>query len=225
LRQFAPCAQINREPTAAEQEELDALATRGAELEQQAQALVEAPEWSPDEAELIDLEEHDIESRRKAIHEALKTWAPEAKAHARFIFTVSREGDIEIFRGVVRDADRKALTAAVPSNDYSRVGSALQLSPQLSAYVLEAAADDLKGSRAWKAIQQTKEAWRARLPQHQGEWLAWLIGLSPAELIECPRDLRRAGFGSKSGSPPAQEAASPLPRSLTANIDDVRRLY
>ena len=38
LRQFAPCPQINRKPTAAEQEELDALDRRAAELEQQAQA-------------------------------------------------------------------------------------------------------------------------------------------------------------------------------------------
>jgi hypothetical protein len=82
LRQFAPCAHVNRKPTAAEQEELDALARRGAELEQQAQALDDAPEWSPDEAEMIDLEEQDIAARRKAIHEALKTWTPEQKAHA-----------------------------------------------------------------------------------------------------------------------------------------------
>jgi ParB family chromosome partitioning protein len=66
LRQFAPCAHANRKPTAAEQEELDALARRAAELEQQAQALDDAPEWSPDEAEMIDLEEQDIAARRKA---------------------------------------------------------------------------------------------------------------------------------------------------------------
>ena len=42
-----------------------------AELEQQAQALDDAPEWSPDEAEMIDLEEQDIAARRKAIHTRL----------------------------------------------------------------------------------------------------------------------------------------------------------
>lgn len=75
LRQFAPCAHVAREPTIGEQEELDALARRSAELDQQAQALDDAPDWSPDEAKLIDLEEQDIEARRKAIHNALKTWA------------------------------------------------------------------------------------------------------------------------------------------------------
>jgi ParB family chromosome partitioning protein len=42
-------------------------------------------------------------------------------------------------------------------DEYPRTGSALQLSPQMSAYALKAAADDLKESRAWKAMQQAKE--------------------------------------------------------------------
>ena len=258
LRQFAPCAHVTREPTAAEQEELDALARRSAELDQQAQALDDAPEWSPDEAELIDLEEQDIEARRKAIHEGLKTWAPEAKAHAGVIVTISREGDVEVNRGLVREADRKALAAvtrqtrnagsgadsesaesaeSVPSTsapperrsagcsealakrlaahrtmalqamlvqnaavalaslvhvfvlrtfgaDYPREASALQVSPQLAAHALETAADDLKASRAWQAVQQAREAWRTRLPERQGDWLGWLIELPHAELVD-----------------------------------------
>ena len=115
LRQFAPCAHVNRKPTAAEQEELDALARRDAELEQQARALDDAPEWSPDEAEMIDLEEQDIAARREAIHEALKTWTPEQKAHAGAIVTISREGDVEVMRGLVRDEDRKAVAAGARS--------------------------------------------------------------------------------------------------------------
>jgi ParB family chromosome partitioning protein len=68
--------------------------------------------------------------------------------------------------------------------DYPREASALQVSPQLSTYALEAAADDLKTSRAWLAVQQAKEAWQARLPEQQGEWFGWLLGLSQADLIE-----------------------------------------
>lgn len=257
LRQFAPCAYTNRKPTAAEQEELDALERRGAELEQQAQALDDAPEWSPDEAEMIDLEEQDIAARRKVIHEALKTWTPEQKAHAGVIVTIGRDGDVEVMRGLVRDEDRKAIAAAVGAKgakqhrdpgvvgddegapsmsmaperrvpgcsdalmkrlaahrtiamqamlaqntavalaavvhvfvlrtfgaEYPREASALQVTPQLSAFALEAMADDLKASRAWNAMQQAKEAWRARLPEDQSEWLGWLIGLPPAELID-----------------------------------------
>lgn len=258
LRQFAPCAHVNRKPTAAEQEELNALARRDAELVQQSQALDDAPEWSPDEAEVIDLEEQDIAARRNAIHEALKNWTPEHKAHAGVIVTIGREGDVEVMRGLVRDEDRKAVAAGARSTgradrsacgrtdsdypsspsslpapgrrplgssealakrlaahrtmalqamlaqnaavalasvvhvfvlrtfgaDYPREASALQVSPQLSAYALEAVADDLKTSRAWQAVQQAKEAWQARLPEHQGEWFGWLIGLTQAELID-----------------------------------------
>lgn len=261
LRQFAPCVHTNRKPTAAEQEELDALDRRVAELEQQAQALDEAPEWSPDEAEMIELEEQDIAARRKVIHDALRTWTLEQKAHAGVIVTIGREGDVEVMRGLVRDEDRKAIAAAVRSKgakehrdpgdpgdaddgdegrpsmsmaakrrtpgcsdaltkrlaanrtmalqamlaqntavalasvvyvfvlrtfgaDYPREASALQVTPQLSAFALEAMADDLKASRAWKAVQQAKQAWRARLPEDQGEWLGWLIDLPQAELID-----------------------------------------
>ena len=258
LRQVAPCAHASRKPTTAEQEELDALAQRTAELEQQARALDDAPEWSPDDAEMIDLEEQDIAARRKAIHEALKTWTPEQKAHAGVIVTVGREGDVEVMRGLVRDEDRKAVDAGARSTgrvdrsahggtdsdhlgspsssaaperrplgcsealakrlaahrtmalqamlaqntavalasvvhvfvlrtfgaNYPREASAVQVSPQLSAYALEAAADDLKTGRAWQAVQQAKEAWQARLPEHQGEWFGWLIGLPQSELID-----------------------------------------
>ena len=112
LRQFTPCDHVLREATLQEQEELAALAQRGAELDQQAQALDDTPEWSADEAELVDLEEQDIAARRKAIHERLKTWAPEEKAHAGAIVTVSREGDVEVIRGLVREGDGKALASA-----------------------------------------------------------------------------------------------------------------
>jgi ParB family chromosome partitioning protein len=258
LRQFAPCAHVNREPTAAEQEELDTLERRDAELEQQAQALDDAPEWSPDEAEMIELEEQDIAARRKLIHEALKTWTPEQKLHAGVIVTIGHDGDVEVMRGLVGDEDRKGIAATlrqkgatedrgpedtrnddegapalpvVPERrapgcsealtkrlaahrtmalqamlaqnttvalaavvhvfvlrtlgaDYPREASALQVSPQLSAFALEAMADDLKASRAWQAVHQAREAWRARLPEHQGEWFGWLIDLSQAELID-----------------------------------------
>ena len=256
LRQFAPCAHVSRKATAEEKEDLDALGRRSAELEQQAQALDDAPEWSPDEAEMIDLEEQDIAARCKAVHEALKTWTPEQKANAGVIVTIGRCGDAEVMRGLVRDEDRKAIAAALRSKgatqhratddtgddnqgspssapegrapgcsealtkrlaahrtmalqamlaqnavvalasvvhlfvlrtfgaDYPRESSALQVLPQLSAHALEAAADDLKTSRAWLAVQQVKEAWRARLPEHQGEWFGWLIGLPQAELID-----------------------------------------
>jgi ParB family chromosome partitioning protein len=112
LRQFTPCDHVLREPTPQEQKDLAALTRRNDELEQQARALDDAPEWSADEAECIDLEEQDVAARCKAIRDGLKTWAPDAMAHAGVIVTVSREGDAEVIRGLVRDADRRAFASA-----------------------------------------------------------------------------------------------------------------
>jgi ParB family transcriptional regulator, chromosome partitioning protein len=111
LRQFAPCDHVLREPTRQEQADLDALSRRADELDRQAQVLDDAPEWPAVEAEVIDLEEQDIASRRKAIQDGLKTWAAESMAHAGAIVTVNREGDAEVIRGLVREADRKAMAS------------------------------------------------------------------------------------------------------------------
>jgi ParB family transcriptional regulator, chromosome partitioning protein len=255
LRQFATCGHATREPTAAEQAALDELAHRSAELDREADALGEAADWSADDAERFDLEEQDIEARRRAIEDARKTWTPEAMALAGVIVTLSREGDVKLIRGLVRDADRKAMAAATRSEaqpgegaadargeaaspmrsstagrapgcsealtkrlaahrtmalqamlaqnstvalatvvhafvlrsfgaEYPREASALQVSPQLSAFALEAAADDLKTSRAWQSVQQAQERWRARLPALQSDWLGWLIALPQPELVE-----------------------------------------
>ena len=255
LRQFTPCEHGLREPTPQEQAELAELSRRGDELDRQAQALEAAPEWSADEAECIDLEEQDIAARRKAIHEGMKAWTPETKAHAGVIVTVGREGDAEVIRGLVRDADRKALVSSQkaagkatqrahsqPSDDvvsvavaterkaavcsdslmrrlsahrtvalqvmlarntpvalaalahvfvqrvfedgYRRAGPALQITPQLSAHALQAVADDLKQSPAWEALEAAKLAWKERLPEQSSTWLAWLIALPQAELLD-----------------------------------------
>ena len=64
-------------------------------------------------AERINLEEQDIAAHRKAIHDRLKFWKPEAKRHAGVIVTINREGDAEIIRGLVREADRKRMAGAL----------------------------------------------------------------------------------------------------------------
>lgn len=112
LRQFAPCEHMLRKPTAEEKRALVELARRSDELDRQTQTLEAAPEWSADEAECIDLEEEDIAARRKAIHEDMKVWTPEAKARAGAVVTVGREGDAEVIRGLLRNADRKAWEAS-----------------------------------------------------------------------------------------------------------------
>lgn len=108
LRQFTRCEHTLRKASAQERTELVDLATRAKELERLGRSLLATKDWSADEAECIALEEQAIEERRKAIQEGLRTWAPEDKVHAGVIVTVTREGDPEIIRGLVRESDRKA---------------------------------------------------------------------------------------------------------------------
>ena len=251
LHQFTSCEHTLRKASSQERSELADLAVRARELERQERALSEASEWSADEAECIALEEQAIEERRKAIQEGLRTWVPEDKAHAGVIVTITREGDSDIIRGLVREVDRKARAAsrrarassasdaAGGSPQTSAVAmrptaecsekllrrlaahrtaalqvvmsrnaqvalaalthafalrlfgadsfgsrSALQVTPQLQEHALLAAADDLKGSAAWDAMQTAKGAWVERLPEQRGAWLGWLVALDQHDLLE-----------------------------------------
>lgn len=112
LRQFLRADYDLRRPTADERKELAELDRRSRELELQSDGLRDRPEGWADEAEVIDLEEQDIAARQRAIQQGLRVWAPEVKAQAGVIVTVSREGDVAIIRGLVREADRRALDAA-----------------------------------------------------------------------------------------------------------------
>lgn len=258
LRQFTPCEHGMRKPTKEEKQELAELAERSDELARQTQALEDAPEWSADEAECIDLEEQCIAARRKALQEGMKAWAPEAKARAGVIVTVGREGDAEVIRGLLREADRKAWVASqktrhrkdagsrdefsgeltettetgrpveqrvaacsdslmrrlaahrtaalqlmlsrrsdvalaalvhvfvqrVFGDEYRRAGSALQVTPQLSAHALQSVADDLKESAAWQALEAARLAWKERLPEQSSTWFGWLSALPQSELLD-----------------------------------------
>ena len=112
LRQFTPCEHTVRPPNATEEAELAELASREAELQRESDELQGAQAWEGDEAERIALEEEDIEARRRAIRAGLKVWSPQGMARAGAIVTVSREGDEQIIRGLLREADRKALEAS-----------------------------------------------------------------------------------------------------------------
>lgn len=112
LRQFAPAEYDLRKPTAEERKELAELARRSRELEQQGDALRDHHDGWAEEAEAIGLEEQDIAARQRSIQHGLRVWVPAVKALAGVIVTVNREGDVEVIRGLVREADRRALDAA-----------------------------------------------------------------------------------------------------------------
>ena len=256
LRQFVPCEHTRREPTKQEKDELAELDARTTELERGGESLNDAAEWSASDAERIDLEEQAIDERRKAIDAALKTWSADVKQQAGVIVTISREGDAEVIRGLLRDADRKALAASkkatmragaasadeppadavhsgglvmgdrvakcsaslmrrlaahrtvalqvmlsrksdvalaavvhvfvqrVFGDEYRRAGAALQIAPKLSVHALQAAADDLKQSTAWRALEAARLAWKERLPENATEWFGWLVALPQTELLD-----------------------------------------
>jgi ParB family chromosome partitioning protein len=255
LRQFAPCEHTVRKPTAEEKAELAALAQREAELERESDALEGADAWNGPEAERIGLEGDDIEATRRAINDGLKVWPSAVKARAGVIVTINREGDATIIRGLLREADRKALevaqrkarkddtrtgdaeraeahgepelptpttngisealtrrlaahrTAALQAmlagnvqvalaslthtlmrrafvDDYGADRPAMQITATATAHALLSVADDLKGSRAFQAVDDAKARWRERLPAARSEWFGWLAGLPQGELLD-----------------------------------------
>jgi ParB family transcriptional regulator, chromosome partitioning protein len=258
LRQFSRCEASLRRLTRDESQALDEMKQREAELDAEAQAMNESRDFAG--SERIGLEEEDIAAHRAAIQSARQTWLAEDMAHAGAIVTVSREGDTEVIRGLVRESERKAVVAAQrrkdkmasdgagsasraarddgaddasPQNEprtpklsdsllrrlathrtvalqaalaanvplalaslahvfvksvfseaWARDRSAMQVSVQMPASALAAAADDLEGSRAWKVIEAAKMRWKDRLPPAREAWFGWLIELPHDELLD-----------------------------------------
>jgi ParB family transcriptional regulator, chromosome partitioning protein len=120
LRQFAPCGFTLRKSVPVEQAALADMTKRLAEIERETKLLSSANDWTANDWERIDLEQQDIDARRKAINEALKVWAAEDRAHAGVVVTVGRDGDVEVIRGLMREADRKAVAALQKERGGSR---------------------------------------------------------------------------------------------------------
>ncbi len=115
LREFSRCEPGLRAPTPDEKRSLAEFDERLSELEAEQRTLDDNDTWTPADGERIDLEEQDIESRRKAIQVARQVWRADDKAHAGAIVTVGRDGAIEVIRGLVRADDRRATKAAARS--------------------------------------------------------------------------------------------------------------
>ncbi|MFO1219602.1 MAG: ParB/RepB/Spo0J family partition protein [Burkholderiaceae bacterium] len=70
------------------------------------------------------------------------------------------------------------------ADHYGADRPAMQINATASAHALLSVADDIKGSRAFQAVEDAKARWRERLPEQRGEWFGWLVGLPQAELNE-----------------------------------------
>lgn len=115
LREFSRCEPGLRAPTADEKRALAEFDKRCSELEAEQQALDDSDTWTPADGERIDLEEQDIETRRKSIQVARQVWREADKAHAGVIVTVGRDGAVEVIRGLIRAGDLRSANASTRS--------------------------------------------------------------------------------------------------------------
>lgn len=106
-RDFLRCEPTLRSPTPDEKRLLAELDQRAEELEAEQRALDDNDTWTQADGERIDLEEQDIESRRRAIQVARQVWRADDKAGAGAVVTVGRDGSSEWVRGLVRPGDRR----------------------------------------------------------------------------------------------------------------------
>jgi ParB family transcriptional regulator, chromosome partitioning protein len=215
LRQFAPCEHTVRKPTADEKAELAALTLRQAELEQESDALEAAHAWNGPDSERIGLEGEDIEMRRRAIQGGLKVWSAVTKARAGVIVTISREGDAEVIRGLLREADRKALEAAQRKGRKALPGG---------GEAERAEAVDEPEAKA-RTTNEVSEALARRLAAHRTVALqAMLVGNVQFALATLTHTLLRRAFVDDYGSdrPAMQINASPSAHALLSVADDLK---
>jgi ParB family chromosome partitioning protein len=108
LRQFAPCEHKQRRPNAEESASLAELAERDKELGAEEERLSDSDDVTVDDWERINLEQQDIEARRKGIEVGLRVGTEADRRGAGVIVTINRTGELEILRGLMSEAIRKA---------------------------------------------------------------------------------------------------------------------
>lgn len=123
VRAFSRCEPGVRAPSAEEKKALAELDRRSKELDAEQQALDNDDTWTPSDGERIDLEEQDIDARRKTIQMARQVWRDEDKVRAGVIVTVGRDGSTEIIRGLIRPEDRQATKAEARSRTARKQGA------------------------------------------------------------------------------------------------------
>ena len=215
MRQLGRCEPELREPTVEEASALAEMKLREAELDAEGQAMATNESWTTEEAERIDLEEQDIAARRTAILIARRTWTVQDKAHAGVVVTVSRQGDLEVLRGLVRAVDCKAMQAAA-----QRAANAERIASKTAA----AASEMTSASIATAGPLPSKKlacsaALTRRLTAHQSLALqAALLGNVPVALAALTHAMLLQVF-----EPSGRAQCSPVQVSLRLTKDELRR--
>jgi ParB family chromosome partitioning protein len=235
LRQFTPADYDLRKPSATERTELAELARRCRELERQGDALGDQHDGWPDEAEAIELEEQDIAARQRAIQQGLRVWAPEVKALAGVIVTVNREGDVEVIRGLVREADRRALDASRRRAETARrTGRAVVAAGEGLGEVERGAdapanrdgeAHDREGEPEGRKRAEFSDALSRRLAAHRTLALqATLAKNVPVALVALAHALVQRVLGDeyRRTGPALQITAQAAAHALTSAADDLK---
>jgi ParB family transcriptional regulator, chromosome partitioning protein len=229
LRQFTPAEYDLRKPTGEERKELAELARRGRELEQQSDALHDRHDGWPDEAEAIDLEEQDIAVRQRAIQHGLRVWAADVKALAGVIVTVSRDGDVEIIRGLVREADRKSLDAARRKSEKGKRVIGDPMSGSGAAGATDEAQDDSVAddcaTRTEPKRPEFSDALSRRLAAHRTLALQAVLSQNvPVALAALANALAQRVLGGeyRRAGQAMQITAQPAAHALTSVADDAK---
>lgn len=210
LREFSRCEPGLRAPTPDEKRSLAEFDERLSELEAEQRTLDDNDTWTPADGERIDLEEQDIESRRKAIQVARQVWRADDKAHAGAIITVGRDGAIEVIRGLVRAEDRRATKAAARSQPARKQTSEGESQPPAATESAEPHA--FSGTLLRRLAAHRTAALQALLSQGNG---AALVALTHALALQV---FERFGLEARSA---LQFTARPPRHELLRAADDL----
>ena len=104
---FQSAPRQRREPTAREARRIASLQTRLDKIDAELQEAYDAED--EDKTETLEPRREQVAEKLQAIEEALQDYAPDVRAVAGAIVTLDREGEAVIHRGLLREAEAKAL--------------------------------------------------------------------------------------------------------------------
>ncbi|ERZ15255.1 ParB/RepB/Spo0J family partition protein [Pseudomonas aeruginosa] len=106
---FQNAPRQRREPTAREARRIASLETRLEKIDAELEEAYNAEDEDEDKTEALEPRREQVAGELQAVEEALQGYAPDVRAVAGAIVTLDREGEAVIHRGLLREAEAKAL--------------------------------------------------------------------------------------------------------------------